>query len=117
SRGTIGKYMAEQALQEHEELKRVTGLFENLLGQVLHDRILMRAKLIQTGWRFVEINLGHIKKEEETTFIWARELLTEVDWAIIASHPLTRKRGEAVASSIQHECAQFLQRSPTQPSF
>lgn len=106
-RGAIREHGAEQALKEHGELTRDTALFGVLLNGALYDGIMAREELIQTGWRFLEVNLDHIAREEQTTFVWACKLLTDDDWAAIAAHPLSQKRTELLATSIQNECARF----------
>lgn len=74
---------AEQALTEHAELIAGTGLLRARLDEALHDQPVSRAALIEAARDYIDLNLAHMRHEEQTVFAWARDRLDEVDWAAV----------------------------------
>lgn len=74
---------AHGAINEHDALRIATDKLLVALDRALHDTMVRRAELVESGRRFLQQNRDHMQREESYPFKQARQCLTANDWRAI----------------------------------
>ena len=92
----------DRILAEHSSLIRDTGLLLYMLDQLLLGEMLSRQKLADGAGQFVSRNREHMRREEETIFSHAAELLSEEDWNDLAMQSAGNEDPLASRQALHH---------------
>jgi len=72
-------------MREHRELTQLSRDFRDALASIMHGAVLPRATVVRQGRELVRRMRAHIDREDETALPLASALLSETEWAALAT--------------------------------